>query len=143
MSRGVLYCGDRDVRGDLLPWPWALIPVVLFGGNAWRLWPVTDAEPDGRTLFLSRRGRTAEIPLADVSRVEVDMLHGAGQAMRLVFSRQTPLGSWLTVEVPWEGMATAYDHRSIRELRALIAQARAAAAQDAAAGGVARGSSAR
>ena len=108
------------------PWPVVAIPLLILLGNAWKAWPVTDVETDGHRLFLERRGRAAVVLLTDVERVEVDMARGFRQAIRVVFRRRTPVGSWVTIEVPMDWMATAFEHRSVRELRALIAQARAA-----------------
>jgi hypothetical protein len=125
--------GGRN-RG--LPDPRGLpLPLVL------RELPLSNVETDGLSLYVSQLFAKAQIPLTEISAVRL----GLWPTTRIIveFRSQTAIGPRLSFEPPGDWMATAYDHRSVRELRALVAQAKAAAAQDAAADGAARGSSAR
>jgi hypothetical protein len=89
---------------------------------------LSEVETDGLFLYVSRLRKKACIPLTDVASVRLGWWW-APRAHRVVVELRTPtpVGTRIAYEPPMDWMATAYDHRAVPELRALIAQARAAA----------------
>jgi hypothetical protein len=88
---------------------------------------LSEVETDGLFLYVSRLRKKACIPLIDVASVRLGWWW-LPRAHRVVVELRTatPVGTRIAYEPPMDWMATAYDHRAVRELRALIAQATAA-----------------
>ena len=89
--------------------------------------PLSEVETDGLDLFVSNLRWKGRVPLTDVAEVSV----GAWPRLWIIVDlrTETPLGTRIVYRPPMDWKATGYDHRAVRELRALIAQARAAEAR--------------
>jgi hypothetical protein len=93
----------------------------------WRYVPLSEVETDGLFLYVSQLRASARVSLTDVAAVRLGWWPRTFRVI-VELRAETPVGRRVVYEPPMDWMATAYDHRAIRELRALIAQARAAEA---------------
>jgi hypothetical protein len=82
---------------------------------------LSEVETDGLYLYVSNLLRKGRVPLTDVAEVSL----GVWPRFRIIVDLrgETPLGRRIAYEPPMDWMATAYDHRGVRELKALVAQA--------------------
>ena len=93
-----------------------------------RFVPLSEVETDGLFLYVSQLLSAGRVPLTDVSAAQVGWLPNSSRII-VEFRAETSVGKRISYEPPIDWMSTADDHRSVRELRALIAQAKAAAAR--------------
>jgi len=105
--------------------PVFLVVAVLLLFNAWGVAPLSEVETDGRFLYVSQLRASARIPLTDVSEVRVGWWPKSFRVI-VEFRSKTPVGKRIVYRPPTDWMATVRDHRAVRELQALIYEARAA-----------------
>jgi hypothetical protein len=121
---GSIFCGLVGLlAGGGLPVFLVIAGLLLF--NAWGVAPLSEVETDGRYLYVSQLRASARIPLTDVSEVRVGWWPKSFRVIVELRTR-TPVGKRIVFRPPTDWMATAYDHRAVRELQALIYEARAA-----------------
>ena len=106
--------------------PIVLVPAAGLLVAAWGAFPLSEVETDGLFLYVSQLRSSARIPLSDVSAVRVGWWPRSSFRVVVEFRSQTPVGKRIVYEPPMDWMGTMFDHRAVRELRALIAQARTA-----------------
>lgn len=84
---------------------------------------LSEVETDGLYLYVSNLRRRLRVPLNDVAEVSV----GPFPRLWVIVDLHvvTPMGTRIVYRPPMDWSATANDHRAVRELRALVAQARA------------------
>jgi hypothetical protein len=87
-----------------------------------RFVPLSEVETDGLFLYVSQVLSSAQVPLTDVSAVDVGWWPSSARII-VEFRGKTSVGKRVSYEPPIDWMGTAYDHFSARELRALVEQA--------------------
>jgi hypothetical protein len=103
--------------------PVFLVVAVLLLFNAWGVAPLSEVETDGRFLYVSQLRASARVPLTDVSEVRVGWWPKSFRVI-VEFRTRTPVGKRIVYRPPTDWMATSYDHRAVRELQALVHEAR-------------------
>ena len=92
--------------------------MLLVAGLAMRL---SEVETDGLYLYVSNLRRRVRVPLTEVADVSVGPFPGLWVVVDL--RAETPMGTRIPDRPPMDWKATGDDHRAVRELRALVAQA--------------------
>lgn len=82
---------------------------------------LSEVETDGLFLYVSNLRRKLRVPLTDVAEVRVGPFPRLWVVVDL--RAETPMGTRIVYRPPMDWSATADDHRAVRELRALVAQA--------------------
>ena len=121
---GSAFCGLVGLlAGGGLPVFLVIAVLLLF--NAWGVAPLSEVETDGRFLYVSQLRASARVPLTDVSEVRVGWWPKSFRVI-VELRTETPVGKRIVYRPPTDWMATVHDHRAVRQLQALIYEARAA-----------------
>jgi hypothetical protein len=84
---------------------------------------LSEVETDGLYLYVSLFWRSAQIPLTDVVAVRLGRWWSSNPRVVVDLRAEPRVGKKFEYVPPLDWMSTAYDHRAVRELKALVAQA--------------------